>query len=189
MHNQTKGGFDVQLQDVGMKPFAILLAILSIGPVVAGAALHRQTGTADHFAFWAILAIAALTFGVIGFSMLNRSATLQDGEFKVKSTFYSTAVSVTSITDARTVARGSDGDLVRMRVNGVGLPGLQSGWFHSRAGGRLFVDRVAGDYLLVCVDGQPGLALEFTDNDAVEKALAAAMKEREAQKRGRSDAR
>ena len=178
----------MQLQDVGIKPFAILWAILAIGPAVVGAALHRQTGTANHFAFWAILAVTMLTFGVMGLSMLNRSATLQDGELKVKSTFYSTAVSVASITDARTVSRGSDGDLVRMRVNGVGLPGLQSGWFKSRAGGRLFVDRVAGDYLLVCVDGEPGLALQFTDNDAAARTLAAAMKVREAQKRGRSDA-
>jgi hypothetical protein len=168
----------MQLQDMGIKPFAILLAILAIGPVVAGAALHRQTGTADHFAFWAILTIAMLTFGVMGLSMLNRSATLQDREFKVKSTFYSTSVPVADITDARTVARGSDGDLVRLRVNGVGLPGLQSGWFNSRAGGRLFVDRVAGDYVLVSVGGKPGLALEFTDNDAAARTLAAAMKER-----------
>jgi hypothetical protein len=179
----------MQLQAVGLKAFAVLLAVLAIGPVVAGAAIHRQTGTADHWAFWAIMAIAVLTFGVMGFSMLNRSATLQDQEFKVKSTFYSTTVPVTRITDARTVARGSEGDVVRLRVNGVALPGLESGWFDSRAGGRLFVDRVAGDYLLVSVDGKPRLALEFTDNDAVARSLAAAMKAREARQPRRPDAR
>lgn len=55
----------------------------------------------------------------------------------------------------------------------MGLPGFRSGWFNSRAGGRLFVDRVAGDYLLVFLDGKPRLALEFADNQAAAKALAA----------------
>jgi len=64
-------------------------------------------------------------------------------------------------------------DLVGLRVNGVGLPGFRSGWFNSRAGGRLFVDRVAGDYLLVSVDGKPRLALEFADNQVAANTLAA----------------
>ena len=64
-------------------------------------------------------------------------------------------------------------DLVGLRVNGVGLAGFRSGWFNSRVGGRLFVDRVAGDYLLVSVEGKPRLALEFVDNQAVANTLAA----------------
>jgi len=165
----------MQLQDIGVKPYSILLAILAIGPIVAAVFLQRQAGTANHLAFWGILTIAILTFGVIGISMLNRSATIQGDEFRVTSTFYSTTIAMTSITDVRTVLRGSEGDLVRMRVNGVGLPGFQSGWFNSRAGGRLFVDRVAGDYLLVSVDSKPRLALEFTDNEAAARTLAAAV--------------
>lgn len=163
----------MQLQDMGVKPFAILFAIVAIGPIVAGVVLQRQAGTASHYAFWVILAIGVLTLGVIGFSMLNRSAVIQDAELTVKSTFYSTTVPVSSVTDVRTVVGGSEDDLVGLRVNGVGLPGFRSGWFNSRADGRLFVDRVAGDYLLVSVDGKPRLALEFADNQGAAKTLAA----------------
>ena len=163
----------MQLQDMGMKPFAILFSIIAIGPIVAGVVLQRQAGTANHYAFWGILAIGVLTLGVIGFSMLNRSAVIQDAELTVKSTFYSTTVPLSRVTDVRTVVPGSEDDLVGLRVNGVGLPGFRSGWFNSRAGGRLFVDRVAGDYLLVSVDGKPQLALEFADNQAAAKTLEA----------------
>ena len=165
----------MQLQDMGVKPFAILFAIIAIGPIVAGVVLQRQAGTASHYAFWGILAIGVLTLGVIGFSMLIRSAVIQDAELTVKSTFYSTTVPLSRVTDVRTVVRDSEDDLVGLRVNGVGLPGFRSGWFNSRAGGRLFVDRVAGDYLLVSVDGKPRLALEFADNQAAAKTLAAGM--------------
>ena len=163
----------MQLQHMGMKPFAILLAIIATGPIAAGVALQRQAGTVNHYAFWAILAIAVLTFGVIGVSMLNRSTVIRNAELTVKSTFYSTTVPLSKVTAVRTIVPGSEDDLVGWRVNGVGLPGFRSGWFNSRAGGRLFVDRVAGDYLLVAVDGKPRLALEFADNQAAAKALAA----------------
>ena len=59
----------MQLQDMGVKPFAILFAIIATGPIVAG------------------VAIAVLTLGVIGFSMLNRSAVIQNAELTVRSTF------------------------------------------------------------------------------------------------------
>lgn len=163
----------MQLQHMGVKPFAILFAIIALAPIVAGVALQRQAGTANHYAFWGILAIAVLTLGVIGFSMLNRSAAIQNAELTVRSTFYSTTVPLAKVTDVRTVVPGSEDDLVGWRVNGVGLPGNRSGWFNSRTGGRLFVDRVGGDYLLVSVDGKPRLALEFADNQAAAKALAA----------------
>lgn len=166
-------GIGMQLQDMGVKPFAILFAIIATGPIVAGVLLQRQAGTANHYAFWGMLAIAVLTLGVIGFSMVNRSAVIQNAELTVKSTFYSTTVPLSGVTEVRTVAPGSVDDLVGLRVNGVGLPGFRSGWFNSRAGGRLFVDRVAGDYLLVSVDGKPRLALEFADNQAAAKTLAA----------------
>lgn len=77
----------MQLQDMGVKPFAILFAIIATGPIVAGVVLQRQAGTANHDAFWGILAIAVLTLGVIGFSMLNRSAVIQNAELTVRSTF------------------------------------------------------------------------------------------------------
>jgi len=158
---------------MGVKPFAILFAIIAIGPFMTGVVLQRQAGTANHHALWGILAIAVLTFGVVGFSMLNRSAVIQNAELTVKSTFYSTTVPLSGVTEVRTVAPGSVDDLVGLRVNGVGLPGFRSGWFNSRAGGRLFVDRVAGDYLLVSLDGKPRLALEFADNQAAANTLAA----------------
>jgi len=163
----------MQLQDMGVKPFAILFAIIATGPIVAGVVLQRQAGTANHDAFWGILAIPVLTLGVIGFSMLNRSAVIQNAELTVRSTFYSTTVPLSGVTEVRTVAPGSVDDLVGLRVNGVGLPGFRSGWFNSRAGGRLFVDRVAGDYLLVSVAGKPRLALEFAANQVAANTLAA----------------
>ena len=37
----------MQLQDMGVKPFAILFAIIATGPIVAGVVLQRQAGTAN----------------------------------------------------------------------------------------------------------------------------------------------
>lgn len=165
----------MQLQDLGVKPFGILFAILAIGPIVAGVVLQRQAGSANHFAFWGILAIGILVFGAVGCAMLNRSVTIQDAVLTVKSTFYATSVPLPTITNVQTIVAGSKDDLVGLRVNGVGLPGFRSGWFKSRSGGRLFVDRLAGDYLLISVDGKPRLALEFSNHQAAAKTLAAAI--------------
>ena len=164
----------MQLQDIGVRSFAILFAILAIGPVVAGLVFQRQSGTVNHAAFWGILMIGLVTLGVIGLSMLNRSVAIRDAQLVVKSSFYSISIPLANITDAREVTPGSADDLVGLRVNGVGLPGFRSGWFNSRAGGRLFVDRVAGPYLLVSVEGKPRLALEFSNNSAALEALLAA---------------
>ncbi|WP_431276942.1 PH domain-containing protein [Variovorax ureilyticus] len=169
--HSTEGTVLMQFQDIGVKSFATLFAILAIGPIVAGMVLQRQAGSASHIAIWSILAIGVLTLAVIGFSMLNRSVTIRDAHLTVKSSFYSIDVPLASITDVREVTPGSADDAVGFRVNGVGLPGFRSGWFNSRAGGRLFVDRITGPYLLVDVDGKPRLALEFSDNHAAAKAL------------------
>lgn len=161
----------MQLQDVGAKSFAILFGIVAIGPILAGVVLQHQSGSVNHVAFWSILAVSAITFGLIGFSMLHRSVAIQDAQLVVKSSFYSTAVPLAQITEVREVAPGSMDDPVGFRVNGVGLPGFRSGWFKSRSGGRLFVDWAGGPYLLVSVEGKPRLALEFSDNRAARKAL------------------
>jgi hypothetical protein len=165
----------MQLQTIDLKSFAILFAIVATGPIVAGVVLARQAGTANQPAFWGILAVAVLTLAVIGGSMQNRSVAIRDDELVVKSTFYSTSIPLISISSISTVAPGSPSDLVGMRVNGVGLPGFRSGWFNSKAGGRLFVDRVAGDYLLIFADGKPRLALQFSDNQSAAQILSAAI--------------
>ncbi|SCK42216.1 PH domain-containing protein [Variovorax sp. HW608] len=107
--------------------------------------------------------------------MKNRSVAIRDDEVIVKSTFYSTSIPLTNISSISTVVPGSPSDLVGMRVNGVGLPGFRSGWFDSKAGGRLFVDRVAGDYLSIFVNGKPRLALQFSDNQSAAQILSAAI--------------
>ncbi|WP_088955601.1 PH domain-containing protein [Variovorax sp. HW608] len=165
----------MQLQTIGLKSFAILFAIVAIGPIVVGAVLAREAGTANRAGFWWIFAIGVLTLAVIGGSMKNRSVAIRDDEVIVKSTFYSTSIPLTNISSISTVVPGSPSDLVGMRVNGVGLPGFRSGWFDSKAGGRLFVDRVAGDYLSIFVNGKPRLALQFSDNQSAAQILSAAI--------------
>ena len=161
----------MQLHDIGLRPLAILFAIIAIGPIVMAVVLHRQSETINHYAFWGILAVSVLAFCAIGFSMFNRSIAIQDGNLNIKSTFYSTSVHLSSISGVRIVAPNSKDDIVGTRVNGVGLPGFKSGWFSSKEGGRLFVDRVAGNYLLIFVDGKPRLAIAFADNSAAAEAL------------------
>lgn len=165
----------MQLQAIGFRPFATLFSIVALGPIVAGMALRREAGTVSQVAFWGIFAIGVLTLFAIGFSMKNRSAVIHDDEITVKSTFYSTTVPLADISSISRVAPGSSSDIVGMRVNGLGLPGFRSGWFNSRAGGRLFVDRVRGEYLLISVGGKPRLALQFSDNQAAAQVLSAAI--------------
>jgi hypothetical protein len=95
----------------------------------------------------------------------------------VKSTFYSIAVPLSAITAVQAIAPRSNADLLGMRVNGMGLPGFRSGWFAWKAADgrqRLFVDRAAGDFLLLFVDGQPRLALAFASNRSAARVLTAA---------------
>lgn len=164
----------MQLQALAIKPFVILFLLVAIGPIIAALAIQRQAGTINHVVFWSIAAIAIVTFGAVGLSMLNRKVELESGQLVVKSTFYSTKIAITEISDVRSVVAGSSDDVVGMRVNGVGLPGFRSGWFNSKLGGRLFVDRTSGDFLLISVSGKPALALEFADAGAARRALIAA---------------
>lgn len=161
----------MQLQAIGIKSFIILFILIAVGPIVAGLVLQRQIGTFNHIVFWSILAISALTFGIIGISMLNRSVILKDGFLTTESSFYSITIPLANITSVDLIITGSTDDLVGIRLNGIGLPGFRSGWFNSKAGDRLFVDKVEGEYLLISVDGKPRLALQFGNNEAAAKIL------------------
>lgn len=162
----------MELQSVGFKPFFTLFLMIAIGPLVVGFVVFRQPNTISYGAIWAICLIALATFCVICFAMLKRSVALDHSRLVVKSTFYSTEIALTEIDDVQTVVPGSSEDIIGMRVNGVGLPGFKSGWFNSKLGGKIFVDRVAGDFLLISIKGRPQLALEFSDPEAALRALS-----------------
>lgn len=162
----------MQLQPMGIAPFVILFLLLAVGPVAVGFFVFRQASTINHGAVWVVILVAIATFFLICFAMLNRSVTLENSRLVVKSTFYSTEIKITDIDDIQIVVLGSTEDIVGMRVNGVALPGFKSGWFNSKQGGRIFVDRVAGSFLLISVRGRSQLALEFADPASAVKALS-----------------
>jgi hypothetical protein len=162
------------LQPLGIKPVLILFVLLAIGPVLAGLLLRGQAGPLHDGVLWSVTGVCALSFAALTLSFQRRSAVIEDGVLSVRSTFYSLEVRLAEVTRIRTVLPGSVMDGIGWRVNGVGLPGYGSGWFTWKDGGRVFVDRCAGAYLLFEVDGQPRLALQFADNQAALQQVSAA---------------
>lgn len=163
----------MNLQAIGVKPLIMLFVLLALGPVVAAAALRWQAGSLGHPILWVIVGVSAVTLLVIAFSMKKRTVDIQDGQVLVHSTFYTRSFPLAEITRVTLLVQGAADDPVGMRMNGLGLPGFQSGWFRSKLGGKIFVDRSGGDYLLVFVNGVATAALGFSDNEAALRQLKA----------------
>ena len=152
------------LQPLQLKSILFLVVAVAIGPVVASWAFLRESSPSPSTAvLWAIVVVAAITGVVLGGSLLRRSLTIGKDEITLKTTFYARTVKLVNVTGVEKIRPGSAEDVIGMRVNGLGLSGFQSGWFSARSGGRIFVDRTAGDYLLISAGQQPKLAVGVRD--------------------------
>jgi hypothetical protein len=152
------------LQPLQLKSILFLVVAVAIGPVVASWAFLRESSPSPSTAvLWAIVAVAAITGVVLGGSLRRRSLTIGKDEITLKTTFYARTVKLVNITGVEKIRPGSAEDVIGMRINGLGLPGFQSGWFNAKSGGRVFVDRTAGDYLLISAGKQPKLAMGVRD--------------------------
>lgn len=154
----------MNLVNLAFKPFLTLFLLIAIGPVVAALFIHRQTGTINNNVFWGILAVGVITYAAIAYGLLNRKVFVDSNVLNIKSTFYSSSIDVSSITAVETVDAASASSVIGMRINGVALPGFRSGWFAKKNGGKIFVDTVGGDFLLISIGGSPAYAIQFENN-------------------------
>lgn len=122
---------------------------------------------------WAGLAVPVLTvllllpvFGAI----FRRSLSLENGVLVLKTTFYAKEVPVSQI------ARVETGDecptVFDFKKNGMGIPGLKSGWYVS-AGVDYLVDFVEKPNICIyCDDSPEALALEVSNPSELKKLIS-----------------
>ncbi|GLK59359.1 MULTISPECIES: PH domain-containing protein [Azotobacter] len=124
--------------------------------------------------FWSTSFLVAMTI-VWGLHLLilgvsfRRNIAVRDGRLVVKSTFYSIEVPASQITDVRRVPDERRVAL-QYRSNGVGMPGLWSGWFRGD-GEKYFVDVVKSPNVALDTSSGTTIVLEVRDPAAFRDAL------------------
>lgn len=161
----------MELKIIETKSYLVLFFVLAFAPFITGTALFYKFKTVNNIVFWGILAFVIFVFIIIVFFMLQRKIEIADRKLIIKSTFYSKTVDLSEVTAIEKIICKSKADQIGLRTNGIGLPGFRSGWFIMKGHGRIFVDLVGGDYLLIFVNKNPQLALEFVDNTTAHQIL------------------
>lgn len=165
---------ELALQPIGERGYLSLCIAIGLGPAVMWLVLLNRSPVPApvRIVFFAVAGVCGLMFMLLLFAMQRRNARIEHSVLTVRTTFYSMRIALPAIDAMRTVVQRSAADQRGMRVNGIGLPGLRSGWFAWRGGGRILVDCAgSGDYLLLSVNGRPQLALAFADNAAAAQLL------------------
>ncbi|WP_211466397.1 PH domain-containing protein [Collimonas silvisoli] len=114
--------------------FLIPVGVLGFAFVFSGTGVPVRTATL-------ILIAALIPFIAISWSAFSRrSLEINSHEIIVKAAFYTTRISRSDIrSDARVVDLGNQSAInIASRVNGIGLPGYQAGWFSLKNGRGVF---------------------------------------------------
>jgi len=93
-----------------------------------------SSSTAALFIMCVLLAVLFIFLVVLCLSARSYTLTVRDGRLNIQSVFYNTYISLDEIdTDGiRTVDFSTLG--IKYRTNGIGIPGLNVGWFKGTAG-------------------------------------------------------
>lgn len=98
---------------------------------------------ASNAALWFIIPISLLLIGILGlmgfmaFSLYNLRVAVAEDAIEIKGDLYGRRIPLSDlmVEQARIVDLDQDREYaLRLRTNGIGLPGYQSGWFKMRNG-------------------------------------------------------
>ena len=114
-------------------------------------------------------------FGLIALLMTRNEIIFDDDTLRIRAGFYSHSVSRTAIDwqQSRIVDFKRQSDLKPgLRVNGIGLPGYQAGWFKLANGSRAFVLLTQGQTVYLALKQGEGLLLSVDRDFALLSELS-----------------
>lgn len=120
----------------------VLLPILITGGAVFFANKSMLPGIVGS-----VSALSVVVFAAFVYFLLRNEIFLDDKALTVKAAFYERSVNLAEIkwADSRIIDHAREPELMpATRVNGIGLPGYQAGWFRLQNGTRAFLLRTHG---------------------------------------------
>ncbi len=131
-----------------LKTFVWTFVIVVLVPMlITGGAVYFANKSLVFSIVSSVAALSAVIFAVFVYFLLRNEVFLDAQKLTVKAAFYERSVNVSEIVwaDSRLFDHTQAPDLMpATRVNGIGLPGYQAGWFRLRDGTRAFVLRTHG---------------------------------------------
>ncbi|MDO5103310.1 MAG: hypothetical protein Q4D91_10495 [Lautropia sp.] len=134
----------MELIGLGFEPYllyggiglVLTLVIFFSSPGGMIASLMKPAATIGLLIVWALVLAPII-------AMQRRSIEVDGHELVIRSTFYTSRTQLSDIRAIYEYAPGAGGVKFGTRTNGIGVPGLSSGWFSSK-GNQYFVDAVEG---------------------------------------------
>lgn len=163
------------LKVIPVKSYVALFLILSIGPLII-LVLMTLKGMQLGVIFYLLLSVPVLTGLILLHFLKRRFFEVTNELIRIRSTFYLFEVGIGAGISFEKLESGNFKNHVGFRMNGLGLPGFSSGWFRRRGGGKVFVDYVGGDFVMIESSDGPIAAISL-DEDAIDKLRLSLAKE------------
>ncbi len=116
--------------------------VVALPVLVTGGAVHLANKAMMINVTSVVAALSVVLFVGLAYTMMRNEISLDAQTLTVKAGFYERIVSRADIVwaESRVIDGSQEPDLwPRVRVNGVGLPGYQAGWFRLASGARVFL--------------------------------------------------
>lgn len=132
----------MEINPPAVKVYVLLLALGLILPLAMSlAALFLAKSSMSSAGMAVVIALVLLPIVVIvAFIALRRNIEIEGHQLRVTGAFYSVALVLSEIRgEPRLIdAKSDSATQLVVRTNGIGLPGLQIGWFRLRNGEKCF---------------------------------------------------
>ena len=134
-------------------------------------------------AFWFLAALFVFLlgllalFGYFGYAARNARIVVSPGELRIVGGLYGRTLPLSSLNlqaAARVDLRSASDFSPRVRTNGIGLPGYQSGWFQLKNGEKALLFVTSPDVVRIPTRENYSVLLSVPDPDAFLQALRTA---------------